>query len=387
MSRMISKMLRTSALAVVFLAFPAGVLANSAPVVSNVTASQRTDSSKKVDLRYNLADADGDACTVAVIVSNDAGATWTVSATALTGAVGSGVTPGVGKLIVWDCRVDLPGAVGSQFKVKVCADDDADVIFQDHFDAGAAAWTPIDGTWSVVGGVYHGEGPEGIHEDARSIVGTSSWTDYVYTGRFRVVQGIEATILFRVQDALAGKNQGHYYQIANYPTGVVWIQHISNGNNPLISSDYNIEYNRWYTFRLDVRGSTVDYSIDGNPVLHYDGLTYAGGGIGVKTYKGVAEFDDILVRWYISPVPEGMVLIPAGQFQMGNALSATGDGSSIELPVHTVNLDAFYMDRTEVTNQQYADALNWAKAQGNLITVTSGVVYKYNSGTSYTAYR
>ena len=54
-----------------------------------------------------------------------------------------------------------------------------------------------------------------------------------------------------------------------------------------------------------------------------------------------------------------------------------------ELPVHTVYVSAFYMDRYEVTNDQYKDALNWANAQGGLITVTSGVVYKYNTGTSY----
>ncbi len=34
---------------------------NHAPVVSNVTASQRTDGSKLLDIRYDLADADVDA--------------------------------------------------------------------------------------------------------------------------------------------------------------------------------------------------------------------------------------------------------------------------------------------------------------------------------------
>ena len=43
-----------------------------------------------------------------------------------------------------------------------------------------------------------------------------------------------------------------------------------------------------------------------------------------------------------------MVLIPAGDFQMG---SNTGDPD--EKPVHTVYVDAFYMDIHEVTNAQY----------------------------------
>ena len=46
--------------------------------------------------------------------------------------------------------------------------------------------------------------------------------------------------------------------------------------------------------------------------------------------------------------PEGMVLIPAGEFQMGS-----NDGEFDEKPVHTVYVDAFYMDVYEVTNAQY----------------------------------
>jgi sulfatase modifying factor 1 len=78
--------------------------------------------------------------------------------------------------------------------------------------------------------------------------------------------------------------------------------------------------------------------------------------------------------------PQGMVLIPAGAFQMGDTFS---EGNTSERPVHAVYLDAFYIDAHEVTNQEYAAALNWARSQNNLITVTSGVVYKYNTGTSY----
>jgi formylglycine-generating enzyme required for sulfatase activity len=39
------------------------------------------------------------------------------------------------------------------------------------------------------------------------------------------------------------------------------------------------------------------------------------------------------------PQPAGMVLIPAGSFQMGRQSSI---GQCHELPVHTVNLRAFY---------------------------------------------
>ena len=45
-----------------------------------------------------------------------------------------------------------------------------------------------------------------------------------------------------------------------------------------------------------------------------------------------------------------IVLIPAGSFEMGDHF---GDGEGDELPVHTVQLDAFYMDVHEVTVGQF----------------------------------
>ena len=51
--------------------------------------------------------------------------------------------------------------------------------------------------------------------------------------------------------------------------------------------------------------------------------------------------------------PEGMVLIPAGSFLMGSE-----DGFDWEKPVHTVHLDAFYMDTHEVTNAEYKAFVN-----------------------------
>lgn len=59
---------------------------------------------------------------------------------------------------------------------------------------------------------------------------------------------------------------------------------------------------------------------------------------------GIAEGDGD------SDVTEGMVLIPAGKFQMG---SVDADADDDEKPVHTVSVDAFYMDTHEVTNAAY----------------------------------
>jgi formylglycine-generating enzyme required for sulfatase activity len=51
-----------------------------------------------------------------------------------------------------------------------------------------------------------------------------------------------------------------------------------------------------------------------------------------------------------------MVCVPAGEFQMGST-DADSDAGNDEKPAHTVYLDAFWIDRTEVTNAQYRACL------------------------------
>jgi len=59
------------------------------------------------------------------------------------------------------------------------------------------------------------------------------------------------------------------------------------------------------------------------------------------------------------PAPEGMVWIPGGEFSMGSS----DEGESLcglpgvtrdAVPIHRVYVDGFWMDATEVTNEQYA---------------------------------
>ena len=51
-----------------------------------------------------------------------------------------------------------------------------------------------------------------------------------------------------------------------------------------------------------------------------------------------------------------MVYVPAGEFEMGST-----DGYDDEQPVHTVALDAFWLDQTEVTNAQYQTCVTAGK--------------------------
>ena len=88
--------------------------------------------------------------------------------------------------------------------------------------------------------------------------------------------------------------------------------------------------------------------------------------------RGVPE--PYVQRQIVEPDGAKMVLIPAGEFEMGGNIDFESldsvwiqEGFDIaSIPVHTVSLDAFYMDVYEVTNAQYKKFVNanpeWQKA-------------------------
>ena len=62
--------------------------------------------------------------------------------------------------------------------------------------------------------------------------------------------------------------------------------------------------------------------------------------------------------------PTSMAFIPAGSFQMGDSLDGNAVVDFSALPVHTVNVEAFYMDKYEVTKTMWDEVYQWATNHG-----------------------
>ena len=151
----------------------------------------------------------------------------------------------------------------------------------------------------------------------------------------------------------------------------------SPGRNPIAGADsvtdiINGFFNRkssrvlrggsWIRFARDVKVSDVNY---GRPNFSHDDFGFRcvkdvppdlgkhGELSPPRTppvQKGQKHVPNKVSVFSVHTIPEDMVLIPAGEFQMGsNHSEAYGD----EKPVHTVYVDAFYIDIYEVTNAQY----------------------------------
>ena len=122
-----------------------------------------------------------------------------------------------------------------------------------------------------------------------------------------------------------------------------------------------------------VEGGSVD--VNGDGVVDISDLAEVGSRLGQSGAgnaadvdgDGIVTVDDIQLvsdavndsRFVFNAIRElapleGMVLIPAGEFEMGDHNSLVGIPYFVdEGPVHTVYVDAFYMDRHEVTNADF----------------------------------
>ena len=76
------------------------------------------------------------------------------------------------------------------------------------------------------------------------------------------------------------------------------------------------------------------------------------------------NYRDAPTLWQEAAAKSGLfgeqVLVAAGEFLMGSA-DSDSDAASDEKPQHTVYLDAFWIDRTEVTKDQYQRCVNAGK--------------------------
>jgi len=99
-------------------------------------------------------------------------------------------------------------------------------------------------------------------------------------------------------------------------------------------------------------------------------------------WSGQVDFVDLHIiaeNWLQGEaIPSDMVLVPGGEFQMGDSFN---EGEPDERPQHLVRLDSFYMGRYEVTNGQYCQYLN--SALGSSIYVSGDVVYGSGNNQPY----
>ncbi len=149
----------------------------------------------------------------------------------------------------------------------------------------------------------------------------------------------------------------------NYPPPALTIktqpqsQTVSAGSSVSFSVDAAapspIAY-QWYFNSVPIPGETA-------PTLLLSAvLANFSGNYQVRLLAGTQTTNSAIARLTVisTNIPTGMALIPAGSFTMGDSL----DGN--ELPMHSVYVSAFYMDKYDVTYSLWQTVYNWAIAHG-----------------------
>jgi formylglycine-generating enzyme required for sulfatase activity len=90
-----------------------------------------------------------------------------------------------------------------------------------------------------------------------------------------------------------------------------------------------------------------------------------GGNYSVRVTAGNQTSNSVPATLTVVPagVPSGMALIPGGSFTMGNCMDSS-EGDSDELPLHSVYVSAFYMDKYKVTKALWDEVKTWNGGNG-----------------------
>lgn len=94
------------------------------PTMSNASANQESGAARRVHIYYDLFNPGGGTATISVAISNNGGASYSISPQTLSGDVGKGIAAGTNKHIVWDAMADLPGVYGTNYRARITATAD-----------------------------------------------------------------------------------------------------------------------------------------------------------------------------------------------------------------------------------------------------------------------
>ncbi|MEW6618671.1 MAG: hypothetical protein AB1422_04885 [bacterium] len=187
-------------------------------------------------------------------------------------------------------------------------------LFEDTFtepDGPAGNWEPVEPIvkWEIEEQEYSGFAS--ANQEGYTFAGNTSWTNYSYEARCKLIEGVSPErigIVFRATDRYNLYRfrflGGSYQQLDLYVR--------RNGAWTYLGrkQPYNLNFNEWYTFRVEVQdeGAGVRIKCYVNNVEQINVLenpkTFSSGRIGLYTYQSHNHFDDVKV----TSIPTGTIL-------------------------------------------------------------------------------
>ncbi len=171
----------------------------------------------------------------------------------------------------------------------------AATVFSDDFEDGNSnGWSTSGGSWSVVTDGTKVYKQSGTSATTLSYTGTASWSNYTVQARVKPLS-------FNGTDRIVGlaarvQSSSNYYFLSLSNSNKLEIRKKAGGTvSTLATKTYTVQTGIWYTLKLDLNGTTIQASVNGNPELTVADASFATGKVGFNTVNASAEFDDINV--------------------------------------------------------------------------------------------
>ncbi len=181
--------------------------------------------------------------------------------------------------------------------------------FHDNFENGTATqWTPSGGTWAVTTSqtTYSECNPAGtvnqkVYTQSNAtaarpyaIAGSTAWNDYTLQAQVTPLSlGSSGTVGICARNV--DVNNKYYFQYNKAQARLRIVRYV-NGNSTVLSfKPFTINENTKYIFKADVKGSTLDFYVDGVKQLTASDTTLTTGQIALATTNASASFDNVKV--------------------------------------------------------------------------------------------
>ncbi len=166
-------------------------------------------------------------------------------------------------------------------------------LFRDNFGTDPSSrWRVVSGTWVWKDTTYLGYGtPTNC-----SVVGDKSWSDYEFTGRFKLdeLDHRAAYLYLRVADNSAR----HCYRITNFFRRGITLEYFDGEHSTLLAEvPYSIRKEPWYRFKAVIKGNALNYYLNDTLRISSAKLVHLQRGkVGIGSETVPTSFKDIAVE-------------------------------------------------------------------------------------------
>ena len=184
---------------------------------------------------------------------------------------------------------------GAFDNVSVMPLNPSPLFYDDFQDGNALGWAAVAGTWLMldVGGSW-----QYMQTDTAgfgiSVNGSAAWSDYILSADVKHVDtGTRSVgLIVRYQDA-----SNYYFAIYERNLGFWRLYRRVNGGNTLLATSAPRSWpaDTYHRIRVNVKGNRFIVIDNGTTVIDVTDGSFATGKIGLRTYKNVGMFDNVLV--------------------------------------------------------------------------------------------